>query len=90
MTPIDFHIFQVLELLGHSSPISLFVATLVMFLWRPIMEELASALPISGAPYTYLSVGVFCVGLRQTLTRVTQAECSIEADSFGRSCFVTP
>lgn len=39
-----------------SSPISLFVSTLVMFLWRPIMEELASALPISGAPYTYLSV----------------------------------
>lgn len=27
-----------------------------MFLWRPIMEELASALPINGAPYTYLYV----------------------------------
>ena len=39
-----------------SSPISLFVASCVMFLWRPIMEEVASALPISGAPYTYLSV----------------------------------
>lgn len=39
-----------------SSPISLFMATLVIFLWRPIMEELASALPISGAPYTYMYV----------------------------------
>ncbi|EIN12814.1 hypothetical protein PUNSTDRAFT_28714, partial [Punctularia strigosozonata HHB-11173 SS5] len=36
------------------SPISLFVATLIIFLWRPIMEELAAALPISGAPYSYL------------------------------------
>ncbi|KAH7928884.1 hypothetical protein BV22DRAFT_1030277 [Leucogyrophana mollusca] len=36
------------------SPISLFIATLTLFLWRPIMEELGSALPISGAPYTYL------------------------------------
>lgn len=32
------------------------MATLVIFLWRPIMEELASALPISGAPYTYMYV----------------------------------
>jgi hypothetical protein len=32
----------------------MFVATLVLFLFRPIMEELESALPISGAPYTYL------------------------------------
>ncbi|KAF9045413.1 AAAP amino acid permease [Panaeolus papilionaceus] len=39
---------------GVYSPISLFVATLILYLWRPIMEELASALPISGAPYTYL------------------------------------
>ncbi|PPQ71248.1 hypothetical protein CVT26_010990 [Gymnopilus dilepis] len=39
---------------GIYSPISLFVATLILFLWRPIMEELASALPISGAPYTYI------------------------------------
>lgn len=39
---------------GVYSPISLFVASCVMFLWRPIMEEVASALPISGAPYTYL------------------------------------
>lgn len=31
-----------------------------MFLWRPVMEELASALPISGAPYTYLSVPRSC------------------------------
>ncbi|THH31703.1 hypothetical protein EUX98_g2455 [Antrodiella citrinella] len=36
------------------SPISLFIATMIMFLWRPIMEELASALPFGGAPYTYL------------------------------------
>ncbi|KAF9556823.1 hypothetical protein CPC08DRAFT_641000 [Agrocybe pediades] len=39
---------------GIYSPISLIIATLVLFLWRPIMEELASALPISGAPYTYI------------------------------------
>ncbi|KDR77023.1 hypothetical protein GALMADRAFT_425547 [Galerina marginata CBS 339.88] len=39
---------------GIYSPISLFIATLILFLWRPIMEELASALPISGAPYTYI------------------------------------
>ncbi|KAF9453356.1 AAAP amino acid permease [Macrolepiota fuliginosa MF-IS2] len=39
---------------GIFSPISLSIATLILFLWRPIMEELASALPISGAPYTYL------------------------------------
>ncbi|KAH8102672.1 amino acid permease-domain-containing protein [Cristinia sonorae] len=36
------------------SPISLFMATMIMFLWRPVMEELASALPFGGAPYTYL------------------------------------
>ncbi|TDL27804.1 hypothetical protein BD410DRAFT_893978 [Rickenella mellea] len=39
---------------GVYSPISLFVATLTIFLWRPIFEELASALPITGANYTYL------------------------------------
>ncbi|KAJ7230350.1 amino acid permease-domain-containing protein [Mycena pura] len=39
---------------GVYSPISLFIATLTLFLWRPIMEELASAFPISGAPYSYL------------------------------------
>ncbi|KAF8998541.1 amino acid permease-domain-containing protein [Cyathus striatus] len=39
---------------GIYSPISLFIATLILFLWRPIMEELASALPISAAPYTYI------------------------------------
>ncbi|KIJ64677.1 hypothetical protein HYDPIDRAFT_111242 [Hydnomerulius pinastri MD-312] len=37
-----------------NSPLSMFVATLTLFLWRPIMEELGSALPIAGAPYTYL------------------------------------
>lgn len=39
---------------GVYSPICLFIATFILFLWRPIMTELASALPISGAPYTYL------------------------------------
>ena len=34
----------------------MFIATLTLFLWRPIMVELGSALPISGAPYTYLYV----------------------------------
>ena len=38
------------------SPISLFVASITLFLWRPIMEELADALPIGGAPYSYMSV----------------------------------
>ena len=27
-----------------------------MFLWRPVMEELASALPIGGGLYAYLCV----------------------------------
>ncbi|KAF7354346.1 Aaap amino acid permease [Mycena venus] len=36
------------------SPIVLFASTLTPFLWRPMMEELGSALPISGAPYSYL------------------------------------
>ncbi|KAF7375410.1 Aaap amino acid permease [Mycena sanguinolenta] len=39
---------------GVYSPISLFMATLALFLWRPIMEELASVLPMSGAPYSYI------------------------------------
>ncbi|KAH8829237.1 amino acid permease-domain-containing protein [Flagelloscypha sp. PMI_526] len=39
---------------GVYSPISLFLATLTFFFWRPIMVELASALPIQGAPYSYL------------------------------------
>nr|GAT55555.1 AAAP amino acid permease [Mycena chlorophos] len=39
---------------GVYSPISLFVATLTLFLWRPIMGELVAALPLSGAPYSYL------------------------------------
>ncbi|KAF8843445.1 hypothetical protein BDN67DRAFT_945384 [Paxillus ammoniavirescens] len=42
---------------GVFSPLSMFLATLTLFLWRPIMEELGSALPISGAPYTYLLNG---------------------------------
>ncbi|KAE9408697.1 AAAP amino acid permease [Gymnopus androsaceus JB14] len=36
------------------SPISLFIATLTLFVWRPIMEELGSAFPICGAPYSYI------------------------------------
>ncbi|KAJ7342876.1 amino acid permease-domain-containing protein [Mycena albidolilacea] len=44
----------VVAVCGVYSPISLFAATLTPFLWRPIMEELASALPISGAPYSYI------------------------------------
>ncbi|GAA6016219.1 hypothetical protein JCM10207_000435 [Rhodosporidiobolus poonsookiae] len=36
------------------SPISLLVATLLLSFWRPIMVELAAALPISGANYAYL------------------------------------
>lgn len=38
---------------GVYSPICFFTAALVLFVWRPIMEELASALPISGGPFTY-------------------------------------
>ncbi|TFK75584.1 hypothetical protein BDN72DRAFT_757165 [Pluteus cervinus] len=44
----------VVAVAGVYSPISLFIAPLVLFLWRPVMEALASALPISGAPYTYI------------------------------------
>ncbi|KAG2134799.1 amino acid permease-domain-containing protein [Suillus clintonianus] len=45
---------SVVAVAGVYSPISLFVAALTLFLWRPVMEEMASALPISGASYTYL------------------------------------
>ncbi|KAJ7106514.1 amino acid permease-domain-containing protein [Mycena epipterygia] len=44
----------VVAVYGVYSPISLLMATLTPFLWRPIMEELASALPIPGAPYSYI------------------------------------
>ncbi|RXW21510.1 hypothetical protein EST38_g4323 [Candolleomyces aberdarensis] len=44
----------VIVVAGIYSPICLFIATLILFLWRPIMLELVSALPISGAPYTHL------------------------------------
>ncbi|KAJ7838865.1 amino acid permease-domain-containing protein [Mycena olivaceomarginata] len=44
----------VLGVSGVYSPIALFASTLTPFLWRPMMEELGSALPISGAPYSYL------------------------------------
>ncbi|KAG6337018.1 hypothetical protein ID866_2078 [Astraeus odoratus] len=46
---------SVFAVAGVYSPIAIFIATWSLFLWRPIMEELDSALPISGAPYTYLS-----------------------------------
>ncbi|GAA5888603.1 hypothetical protein JCM6882_009016 [Rhodosporidiobolus microsporus] len=36
------------------SPISLLIATLLLSFWRPIMRELAAALPLSGANYAYL------------------------------------
>jgi hypothetical protein len=39
-----------------SSPISLLIATLLLAFWRPIMADLAAALPISGANYAYLCV----------------------------------
>ncbi|KAJ7122407.1 amino acid permease-domain-containing protein [Mycena epipterygia] len=44
----------VLAVSGVYSPISMFASTLTPFLWRPMMEELASALPINGAPYSYM------------------------------------
>ncbi|CAK5282919.1 unnamed protein product [Mycena citricolor] len=44
----------VVAVCGVYAPISLFAATLTPFIWRPIMEELGSALPICGAPYAYL------------------------------------
>ncbi|KAF9531070.1 AAAP amino acid permease [Crepidotus variabilis] len=51
---VFYSIPAVVAVAGVYSPISLFIATLILYLWRPIIEELASALPISGAPYTYL------------------------------------
>ncbi|EAU89563.2 amino acid permease [Coprinopsis cinerea okayama7 len=64
---------------GAYSPISLFVATLILFLWRPMMQELASALPISGAPYTYfLNVSTKPVALvSATLLLLDYASTSI-------------
>ncbi|EIW79641.1 AAAP amino acid permease [Coniophora puteana RWD-64-598 SS2] len=44
----------VLAVSGAYSVISLSIATLIPFLWRPMMEELGSALPISGGSYAYL------------------------------------
>ncbi|BGP01506.1 hypothetical protein NBRC10513v2_005148 [Rhodotorula toruloides] len=54
------------------SPVSLFVATLLLSFWRPIMTELAAALPISGANYAYLlntstSVSFALIGASLTL-----------------------
>ncbi|EJD51231.1 hypothetical protein AURDEDRAFT_83563 [Auricularia subglabra TFB-10046 SS5] len=39
---------------GIYSPISLFIATCILFIFRPIMVELASAIPVSGSNYMYL------------------------------------
>ncbi|EJD46997.1 hypothetical protein AURDEDRAFT_113597 [Auricularia subglabra TFB-10046 SS5] len=39
---------------GIYSPISLFIATCILFIFRPIMIELASAIPVSGSNYMYL------------------------------------
>ncbi|GAA5991134.1 hypothetical protein JCM10908_006555 [Rhodotorula pacifica] len=39
---------------GVYSPISLLIATILLAFWRPIMADLAAALPISGANYAYL------------------------------------
>ena len=73
---------------GTSSPISLFVASCVMFLWRPVMEELASALPISGAPYTYLSASQFSSSFITIVTlTVRQIERFIQEAS-ADWCFV--
>ena len=52
----QFPILKRRALNAFRSPISLFVASITLFLWRPIMEELADALPIGGAPYSYMSV----------------------------------
>jgi amino acid transporter len=39
---------------GIFSPISLTIACLILFLYRPILLELGSAIPVNGANYTYL------------------------------------
>ncbi|KAG8216085.1 hypothetical protein J3R82DRAFT_8086 [Butyriboletus roseoflavus] len=52
----------------------MFVATLTLFLWRPIMVELGSALPINGAPYTYLYVLPFILPA-ELLTRKHGFQC---------------
>lgn len=41
---------------GVYSPVCLLVVTLMLALWRPFMNELASALPRSGSNYFYLFV----------------------------------
>lgn len=39
---------------SRSSPICLLVATLLLSFWRPVLNELARSLPLSGANYIYL------------------------------------
>ncbi|KAJ7510645.1 amino acid permease-domain-containing protein [Mycena galericulata] len=51
---VFFALPAVVAVCGVYSPIALFMATLTPFIWRPIMEELASALPLRGAPYSYI------------------------------------
>ncbi|KAM0791716.1 hypothetical protein ACM66B_003985 [Microbotryomycetes sp. NB124-2] len=56
---------------GVYSPISLFVATLLLSLWRPIMVELGQVIPLDGGNYVYLlnatSKSVAIVGAALTL-----------------------
>ncbi|GAA6057615.1 hypothetical protein JCM3770_004995 [Rhodotorula araucariae] len=73
------------------SPISLFVATLLLSLWRPIMTELASALPISGANYAYLlntSASVPFALLAAALTLLDDVATSVVAAATASSYIV--
>ncbi|KAL8293338.1 hypothetical protein RQP46_000039 [Phenoliferia psychrophenolica] len=47
----------VVAVAGVFSPISLLISGLLLSFWRPIMAELASALPTNGANYLYLLNG---------------------------------
>lgn len=46
--------FKVASVAGIFSPISLAAACLMVFLYKPILQELGSAVPLNGANYTYL------------------------------------
>ncbi|KAF8527404.1 amino acid permease-domain-containing protein [Hysterangium stoloniferum] len=55
MTSSVFYAFPaVIAVASIFSPISLFVACLVAFLWKPIFLELGSAIRLNGGNYTYL------------------------------------
>ena len=77
----------------NSSPISLLIATLSLFLWRPIIEELASAFSRSGSNYTYLYVLEKCMNQRtySTLNRVnsTTKSIALAAGAFALLDFAT-